>query len=202
MVEARRYIQVGNVPLPQRGRIHSQLADILEDVTKVAHVFNSSGPDFRMDPSVFQELIISIGYRLVHFRPLNEQRPSKWIDAAYHIGLITFVSTLYLQMGPRRSLKYKLVGKYLRDVIDQAAPTIDSDVVLWLLLLGAISVISDLDRVWFAVKLQECSCMLAIDDWDTLHEHLSRFPWIQSLHSESAKALWLSVERLAESDGT
>lgn len=44
------------------------------------------------------------------------------MEVTIHIGLIAFLTTLFLQSGGRRFLKYGLVARCLRDIVDGNGP--------------------------------------------------------------------------------
>jgi hypothetical protein len=58
------------------------------------------------------------------------------------------MTTLFIQFGRRRFLKYSLVARYLRDVTHRGLDEEDSDLMLRLLFIGGISVLAELDQAW------------------------------------------------------
>ncbi|EXJ79038.1 hypothetical protein A1O3_08539 [Capronia epimyces CBS 606.96] len=163
------------------------LRQILLDVTNIASLFNM---DYKMDPHTFQEVIVSLGSRLVRFHPLSGPPLEGRLESACHVGLITFVTTFFLQCGRRRFLKYGLVGQHLRQVIDRGLDKQDDDLMLWILFIGGTSVLADRDHAWLMPKIQRTLRSLSIETWAGLHQCLVLFPWVNSLHDEAAKALW------------
>jgi hypothetical protein len=173
--------------------LHPLLRKILGDVRSVTSLFNESAQDFRLDPYTFQEFIVSVGYRLVRFHPLNELELAEPIESAIHVGLITLLTTLYIQIGSRRFLRYGLVEACLKRTINNGLEGRDADVTLWLLFLGGISVFGDIDRSWLVNQIKYTMGVLMISRWEDVHRHLVRFPWIRSLHGRPGRALWSFV---------
>jgi hypothetical protein len=168
------------------------LRQILLDVTNIVRLFNMNHNGLRVSPNVLQEIIISVGYRLVRFSTLSGPQPRGELDSACHIGLTSFLTTLFIQAG-RKFMKYSLVARRLVEVIDKGSYGGDNDLALWLLFIGGISVLRGMDQMWLLSKIRQSSNALKIKDWDGLHQYLVLFPWICCVHDEPAKALWYSA---------
>lgn len=166
------------------------LQQILLDITNIASLFNNSNIDFRLDPQTLQEIVISVGYRLIQFRTLNGPGIQIKLDAAYHIGLTTFLTTLFLKLSHRRFLRYRLIAQRLKEVIEEGLDEQESDLMLWLLFIGGISDLAGLDQDWLCSKIRQLLQQLGIESWEALHQCLIEFPWIRCLHDEAGKALW------------
>lgn len=175
---------------PKFNRMDPFLQQILVDVTNIAHLFNMSHTGLKMDPNMLQEVIVSVGYRLIRFHPLGGPQLESKVESAWHIGLAAFTTTLYLQFGRRRFLKYSLVAQRLREVIDRGLDEEDNDLMLWLLFIGGISVLAEVDQTWLVPRIHQVAQALGIEDWAALHQSIGQFPWINSLHDETGKALW------------
>jgi len=168
------------------------LRQILLDVTDIASLFNM---DYKIDPQKLQEVVVSVGCRLVRFHPLCGPQLEIKLESAFHIGLTSFMTTLFIQFGRRRFLKYGLVTQYLKNVIDRGLDEEDNDLMLWLLFIGGTSVLAGADQAWLVSRTQQAVQSLGIKSWAELHQCLVQFPWINSLHDKVGKALWDSVTR-------
>jgi hypothetical protein len=104
---------------------------------------------------MLQEVTVSLGCRLVGFHELGKLPLQNWLEAACHIGLVTFISTFFLQIGGRRFLKYGIVTERLKSTIDNRSVQEDSHVMLWLLFIGGISILAGLDQVWLLQKYRK-----------------------------------------------
>ncbi|KAB5542787.1 hypothetical protein GE09DRAFT_226450 [Coniochaeta sp. 2T2.1] len=152
---------------------------------------------FRIDPLDLQEAIASIGYRLLRFQPMASPFPRTKLESVCHVALTALMTTLFLQIGRRRLLRYGLVGKRLRDVVTGGLGNDCHDIMLWLLFLGGISVAREDDEEWLLAQIQHTARAGGVQDWKDLHRRLLRFPWIRSLHDTDAERLWYSSLRLA-----
>ena len=170
--------------------INPFLQQILVDVTNITCLGNMDEAGFRLGPDVFQDIIISVGCRLLRFHQLDKPRLRSKLESACHIGLVVLSTTLFIQIGRRRFLKYTLVGQYLKDVVEAGVDEGDNDLLLWLLLLGGISVLGGLEERWLAPRIRHVSHSLGISSWEGVRQTLNELPWINALHSEPGKVLW------------
>ena len=171
-------------------RVDPRLNQVLLDANGIVALLNMDCVRFRFEPDMLQEIIVSIGCRLVAFHPLCEPQLESRLDSAYHIGLTAFITTLFLQVGRRRFQKYGLVGQHLKLAIEKGLEEEDNSVMLWLLFVGGISVLEGGDQAWLHSRIHHVAASLELDSWDMLRQHLLQFPWIISLHDEPGKALW------------
>lgn len=178
--------------LPSQGlnKVHPALLRIISDTYSVAHWFNQDDKGPTADPDALQEAIVSIGYRLVGFQPLSVPQLENQLDAAYHIGLIAFLTTLFLQIGRRPFLKYDLVARCLRNVIERKVNEDNNYIMMWLLIMGGISVLVEGDQPWLLQRISQMARSMDIKGWPQLHRLLIRFPWINSVHDGLGRALW------------
>ncbi|KAB5566070.1 hypothetical protein GE09DRAFT_727896 [Coniochaeta sp. 2T2.1] len=163
------------------------------DVADLAQFFNQG---FRIDPLDLQEAIASIGYRLSRFQPMASPFPRTKLGSVCHVALTALMTTLFLQIGRRRFLRYGLVGQRLRDVVTSGLDNDCHDIMLWLLFLGGISVAREDDEEWLLTQIQHTARAGGVHDWKDLHRRVLRLPWIKSLHDEDAERLWYSSLRL------
>jgi hypothetical protein len=158
----------------------------MQDAMWVTQLLNRERRSARLDPYNLSEYIISIGYRLLHFQPLDRISELQPLDRACHIGLAVYLSTLYIQHGSRRMLKYGLVGKCLRATIEACFDDIDAKVLLWVFLLGGPSLLAQSTKSWLAPKVLEVLDMLGTRSWSEVRSLVATFPWICGLHDASA----------------
>ncbi|KIV99252.1 uncharacterized protein PV09_09023 [Verruconis gallopava] len=174
-----------------------ELAGILQDTICITALFNDKDVDFKVDPHTLAEITVSIGYRLLKFRTLNDTRQDNALEAAFHIGIATFLSTLYIQFGNRRFLKYHLVGTRLCEVIENGLGKENASVMLWLVFLGGISVLSNVDRDWLTRTVHVVTQALRITTWEEIQDHLLGYPWVSELHDKPGMAVWKSIADLS-----
>ncbi len=68
------------------------------------------------------------------------------------------------------------------------------ELVLWIVVMGAIAAIGNEHRVWFVAVLDRCLSRLKIGSWDELKELLERFLWLSTTNDADGYDLWLEVE--------
>jgi hypothetical protein len=183
--------------------INTFLQEILLDANTLAHGINtdnkSSTADY--DPHILQEVIVSLGYRLIRFRALrSDAQVENMVEASIHFGIIAFLTTLFLRSSGRRFLRYGLVAECLKDVVDDGWRTSDEgemESVLWLLFISGISVMQETatDRSWSVLHLQHLVKSMGMESWTwaQLRRLLGRFPWIGCIHDRPGQDLWGEV---------
>lgn len=165
------------------------LQDIIYDVMSITALFNNLPAGQTLDISTFLEMVISICCRLIRFRPLQSPKPESKREAAYHIGLIVFMTTLFLQWDERRIQEYDLISRRLREVLDDELDAHDSDLLLWLLFIASLWV-SATNRDRLILRINMLSVRLGIDKWSRARDFICRFPWINTLHDQTGRAIW------------
>lgn len=184
----------------QQIQIHPFLSQILSDVLSITHLLNFPSLNFRFDPHILQEFLVSVGCRLIRFRPLSyyQSQPTAKrskhapgsaaarqtrIESAIHLGLISLSTTLFLQFGRRRFLRYELVRDCLTSLINEwdftsasstgagtenPAESVENQTLLWLLNISGISVLAGPEeQKWLAPKVQELAWgVMGILEWE------------------------------------
>lgn len=166
------------------------LHEVLLDVINVASLFNNIPTGQTLHINTFQEIIVSILSRLIRFRPLQSSKRESNVEAGYHIGLIIFMMTIFLQYDSRRILEYDLVSLYLKDVLDSGLDEQERDLTLWLMFIGGIWVSGDTDGSWFISKARRLLRRLSIKSWREVHNSVRKFPWIDALHDRLGFVVW------------
>lgn len=199
--------------------INPYLQTILIDIMSLTSLFNNqnSNPPTQqkqtLDITTFLEILTSICSRLLHFQPLifqplqsrsKSRAPKPKPDnenkftfkfkreEAYHIGLITFMTTLFLQWDHRRVNEYELISRRLRKVLDQDEDDTDLDLELrlWLLFIASLW-FGGTDCGWIRERIRVCSARLGIKCWEGVRRlFCGRFPWIEALHGECGRGVW------------
>lgn len=175
----------------QYDRINTDLQDILIDVKRFATLFNEPPPHQTLDISTFLEIVISICCRLIRFRQLKTPKPKCKKEAAYHIGLITFMTTLFLQWDNRRIQEYDLISRRLREVLDEDFDVHDDgDLLLWLLFIASLWFETTSSSHWLVLRIRVLAVRLETDSWARVRNSICKFPWINVLHEETGRVVW------------
>ncbi|KUJ07844.1 uncharacterized protein LY89DRAFT_789506 [Mollisia scopiformis] len=171
--------------------INTDLRDILVDVMSIAALFNSPPSRRNLDIKTFLEIVISICCRLIRFRPLQSPKPECRREAAYHIGLITFMTTLFLQWDNRRIQGYHLISRRLREVLDEEFDARDDDnLLLWLLFVASLWFKTTSVSYWLVLRIRRLAVRFQIDSWSRVCDSICQFPWINILHDQTGRAVW------------
>lgn len=173
--------------------LNPTLRQLFLEVTCIGSSFNMG---YKLDPYMFQEFIVSLGYRLISFHAIGSPSPQleNKVDRAVHIGLTVFLTTLFLRRGDRCFLRYKPVAKHLTCVVDTGLDEEHNDLMLWLLFIGGVSVLGDLDTTWLSMRMRHAAQSLNLTSWKGIQLCLVQFPWINVLHNEAGEALWKQLE--------
>jgi hypothetical protein len=187
-LESKGFVRnrISAISLPQYQQLDPYLRDILRDAMDFAAVLNDFTGDRNLGLVTVQEITVSIGSRLLHFRPLKSDKPLSPVDAAYHTGLVMYMMSLFLQHGRRRIIDYDLITIRLKEVLD-CKQELDDDLALWLMCLGGIWVADDPYRLWLRPTISEFTRTREIDSWLEVHGRVSKFPWINAVHNDECR---------------
>lgn len=174
-------------------RLDSVLQDVILDVTRICTLFNKYLKTQPLDLLDFQEAIVSICYRLLRFRTLSASRHISDMQSAYHIGLLIFMMTLFLQNNQSRMIKTGFVTSCVKCVLDTGLEASEDEMTFWLLMLGGMWGLRDDDEGWIISRLQGMALKLGIMTWDRAQKLLGRFPWIDAIHDQPGRKLWDQV---------
>lgn len=184
--------RISAIPLTQCEQLDPYLRDILLDVLDIDAVLNDFAGDGHLGLITFQEIMISICSRLIHFHPLKSDKPLSLVKAAYHTGLVMYMMSLFLQHDHRRIMDYPLVTVRLKEVLN-CDQELDDDLALWLMCLGGIWLADDPYRLWLGPMISEFSRTTGIDSWPEVHGRISKFPWINDVHEDQGRLAWTSA---------
>jgi hypothetical protein len=169
------------------GNIGAQLKAIHEHLKGFCKFLNNISESKRLDPTDFEDALISMAYRLLYLYPLGTKRPASELENAYHLGAIAIVWTALFESGRLHRSPYNLLAAKLQGAADTLIPT---ELLLWLLFIGGISVIGSNEKEWLHCRIKRCTSALHLDDWPSTRELLGTFPWINLIHDKAARKLW------------
>jgi hypothetical protein len=149
----------------------------------------------KLDPSDFEDALISLVYRFLFFRPLGWEAMEDHIGNAYHLGAITILWSVLFESGKLHRRPYDLLASRLRDAVDRLSKveTDEQEMLLWMLFVGGTSVLGPRDRSWLHGRIKCCLAMLDLQDWQATRKALKMFPWINLVHDKAAEKLFLAV---------
>ncbi|TID03948.1 hypothetical protein CH35J_003092 [Colletotrichum higginsianum] len=174
------------------------IKDLVREIDSISVFLSNCGLQSKLTADEFQSMLSSLGYRLLRVRDQGYTCPGD-LHGACLLGVMSFYTSLLLQFGRQRHLLYERISRRLKvsvRVLDldsahsQFLPTL-----LWLLMLGAISVFEKEDDPWLLPELARVSEQLMLKTWEDIHCELKRYLWIDSIHNGQGRRLWDKVQR-------
>ena len=181
---------------PSLRELDPSIRQIFQNVTSICSFFNNTGLNFRLDPELLQEFVVSVGQRIVRSHPLLDFPLKNKVDGAYHIGIAAFEVTLILKFGRQRYLRYILLESCLEDVIARGLDEKYDGVMLWVMFMGGVAVVDSGRRLWLTKKICEVVTRLGLSDWAGVRRHLLEYPWISAVHDDGGELLWEYVMKM------
>jgi len=173
-----------------------ELRFIIADLMNICRFFNVDRKYFQLlEPYAFQEIWISLSYRLLHHCPLKGGRPESASENAWQFSILAFITTFLFQKGRSLRLSYGLLAGSLRTAIDYTLTndSIAESTMLWFLFMGGISVLESPDTIWLSSKIKTSLANLGIDNWLAARDEIKKHPWIDVIHDKLGKELWYST---------
>jgi hypothetical protein len=171
--------------------LNPDLQDVLSDILILAYVLNNHEKVLiKLNAYSCQQIVILVSYRLIQISQLVTPRLTRNLENMIHLALTAFTTTLSLGFGSA-ALKAPLLVKLLRELAQefQAHDAETQKVFLWVLFIGRASVFNDLCDWWIVPKIREIHIDLNLRTWEDVRKILSRFPWVDSVHGQSGRAL-------------
>lgn len=143
----------------------------------------------------FEEVLLSICYRLLKFRSLKESRGNPDVPAMYHLGLTVFMMSTFLQFNHHKIINHRLLSRCLEEVADFQSYENQDYFYFWFVMISGIWVANDEDGNWATQAIRETTSRQCITTWDQARQILRMFPWVHDLHDEPGYQLWTKVKR-------
>ncbi|KAI1773952.1 hypothetical protein F4818DRAFT_420316 [Hypoxylon cercidicola] len=146
------------------------------------------------------DTMVSVMYPILHMSSDSFERSS--LDEAIRLGLLAYCSSVFLQWAGVRLPYMHFPTMYRNCLFNLQLPELDVDsdssssspLLLWLLMIGAVSVFGDCDDVWLKpwlhVNMELCGVG---DSWDAMRDVLNSFMWIGLVHDIPGKAVFDST---------
>ncbi|OIW23440.1 hypothetical protein CONLIGDRAFT_637397 [Coniochaeta ligniaria NRRL 30616] len=159
---------------------------VLSEFCSVINYAIDSGQ--RISTETFLDTMASVMYRLtdIRFEPGSS-------DEALRLGLLAFACSVFLQWK-HLGLPYSHLTSALRTCLTTTTSLpITPELLLWLLMAGAVSVFNDADDRWLKPMLLANMVLCEIDSWSKMQHLLQSFMWIGLIHDRSAKRMFDST---------
>jgi hypothetical protein len=136
-----------------------------------------TGAQQTITPEIIHETMTSVMYRLLQMR-----FAAGVIDEAVHLSLLAFSYHLFIQWRDIK-LPYEHLPKIYYDCIQRfrIGNNVSPRLLLWLLMIGAISLFNLSTETWLGLLLQEYIGRCQVKTWNELQEVLKSFMWISLL---------------------
>ncbi|KAF5245621.1 hypothetical protein FANTH_7257 [Fusarium anthophilum] len=147
-------------------RLDPILQEALSDAMGLCRLLNKHQDEKPLDLLEFQEVLVSICYRLLQFRTIAESRLKQGIQSRYQIGLSLFMMSIYFNNKQDRMARPGLIKTLVEEAMDSNLNESEDEFKFWLLILGGISVPARDGREWFVETLREQASLLGIMTWE------------------------------------
>ncbi|KAF4950070.1 hypothetical protein FSARC_13304 [Fusarium sarcochroum] len=158
-----------------------RLQNVFKDLRDFSTLANRLAPGTqKLKPEAFQEIMLSIQYRLLTL-DYSDESP---IQEAIRIGLLAYESTIFLQIQGKK-LNSDEFSHRLRASI-QAIPVqgeATANIKLWLLLIGSMMVF-DSTEDWLVQSIQN---LTGRQTWAEVRERVKEIVWIDVAHDMSGR---------------
>ncbi|KLP10569.1 uncharacterized protein FFB20_07446 [Fusarium fujikuroi] len=174
-------------------RLGPIIQEAFSDTMGLCRLLNKHQDEKPLDLLEFQEVLVSICYRLLQFRTIYESRLMQDAQSTYHIGLCLFMISIHFNNTQFRIARRGLIMALVKEAIESKLSEHEDEVKFWLLSLGGISVSLPDGREWFVEALREQASLLGIMAWEQVKGCLAKFPWMDAIHDEPIRKLWDQV---------
>ncbi|PYI31706.1 hypothetical protein BP00DRAFT_474377 [Aspergillus indologenus CBS 114.80] len=175
--------------------LNTCLATLLRHGRDLALVYNAIGAGQQPKLTYYAhfDLVLSFGYRLLKFSPLQGPRPASHLDDVLHLGLIIFLCT-FIRRLDRGIADNNLLARLLGSVAEKVETDRGTqEALLWALLVGTASIFQRDIPEWLTAKAATLIQSLGLATWEDTLGLLHRYPWVNALHNEPARGLWHRV---------
>lgn len=141
----------------------------------------------KLRPELFQEIMMSIQYRLLLLETRLEAQP---IDEAIRLGLIAFQTSVFLQMYGTK-VKYEFLNGQLASAVQRFPESSPALVQLktWLAFIASIAVL-DSNEPWLVAIIRRLTLG---SDWLETRRSLEDVMWVGVIHNGTGKRVYNSV---------
>ncbi|CAI6310144.1 unnamed protein product [Periconia digitata] len=178
----------------------TRLSTIIIDVFDTCKLFNDPHHQyFEIDLESYQEIIVSVSYRLLTLRHIHQQPLSSTPETLYQLGLIIFIMILFLQYGRRRLHRFARISGLLKHVLELHSVQSDKDLTLWLMITGGIWMMDGVWTLdahsgdWLPPLISGLAKEMGLQTWDDARSHIIKYPWIYKLLDGPGSEIWERV---------
>jgi hypothetical protein len=144
--------------------------------------------ELRISTETFLDTLTSVIYRLLD---MSFEAGSK--DKAVRLGLLAFLCGVFLQWKHLGMSYPHFTSIYRSCLAGLPSERILSELMVWLLMVGAVSVFDETDDGWLKPLLRVAISLCGIDEWSEMQELLKEFMWIGLVYDKSGKSVFDSI---------
>lgn len=177
------------------GQVDDELArlwNLMFEFCVLSNFATCSG--YRINFDEFMSVMVSVSYRLLHMH-FGDQCASE----AIRLGLLAFSSSIFLQWRQLGLIYSSLASSYRRCLVGLKASDVSPELALWLLMVGAVSVMDDNNIYWMRPLFIEKLEARHIRSWAEMEAVMKSIMWVDSIHGRLGEHVFKS---LALADGT
>jgi len=170
--------------------IDKELATVWRATKEFCSLINRSTQTKRkLSEGTLFETIASIMYRLLYISFASDS-----LDEAIRLCLLAFATHVFLQWPSARMQNAHLSTRFrgclvnLTVVRERLCP-----ILLWLLMIGAISVFGEADDQWLKPWLRSSIEMCEVGSWDELRDIMGSVIWINLVYDKPGKDIFDSA---------
>jgi hypothetical protein len=164
----------------------AQACTVMSDFCTVINFAVSS--ELRISTETFLDTLTSVVYRLLdmHFKTGSR-------DEAIRLGLLAFLCGVFLQWKHLGMSYAHFTSMFRRCLVEMASECMSSKLMVWLLMVGAVSVLDESDDGWLKPLLRVNIGFCAIDQWSEMQRLLKDFMWIGLVYDKPGKRVFDSI---------
>lgn len=182
--------------LGRRSKLSPALLKVFLDVQSASRLFNNKQFTRKIDLFLYQDMIVSVFYRLLAISFHQDDSLPPTIDDAYHVGLSLFMMSLFLQHGRNRILQFHNITTRLRTVLNSHILEQEPQLEFWLLMMDGVWVGDDEGTDWLPPMVKDQARKLGLRTWTAVRKAVAEYPWIGELHDSPGKITWEKANKL------
>lgn len=146
----------------------------------------------KIPPSLFQEVLISVQYRLQHLSyAINDKQET------LRLAMLAFSTTLFLE-AHSAPLYCKSLSCLLREalrVLGQGNDCTELELKLWLFFVGRISILNlPEDQSWLEARVLKINEALGLTTWAEVRSVLKGFLWVDIVHGKAGEMIFKRLD--------
>jgi hypothetical protein len=184
---------------PLLSQLDRRLVNIWLDLQEFCTSLNLAFRKYmKLDQNLFQEMTVSVIYRLLHLDYSNvdydgqDNDFSDTVHEAIRLAILGFATTIFLQIS-NVDMGYTYLASKLEMALRALEKPIDPDewqLRVWLLSVAEISVLRGQDTSWLEMSLVEGLHVLEVTSWLEAKQALQVYLWVDTMHNQAGKELY------------